>query len=183
MSPKTTEITRKDLVIKAKKARIKGFDEMSDIQLVNAYNKYLKKRKSHNIYKKFSQTAQKNIKKRINPTKSDLRKAQILHNKSLSDLRRLAYIRRIKNYEDMTKKDLIYTLLRSEKNALEDNYMKYVNVTTEDELKEKINLITKIRSTLTNKEKNITRDELYKIENRERLTKTRKETRHTYLTD
>ena len=86
MSSKTTEITRKDLIIKAKKAGIKDFDEMSDTQLVNACNKYLKKRKSHNIYKKFSQTAQRNIKKRTNPTKSDLCKAQTLRNKSLNVL-------------------------------------------------------------------------------------------------
>ena len=40
----------------------------------------------------------------------------------------------------MTKKDLIYTLLRSEKNVLEDNYMKYINLSTDDELKEKTNI-------------------------------------------
>ena len=51
MSPKTTGITRKELIVKAKKAGIKNFDEMSDKQLVNAYNKYLKNRRSHNIYK------------------------------------------------------------------------------------------------------------------------------------
>ena len=114
--------------------------------------------------------------------KSDLRKAQNLHNKSLSDLQRLARLRRIKNYEDMTKKDLIYTLLRSE-----DNYMKYTNTSTDDELKEKINqiriLLTKLRNTLTNEKKNIIRDELYKIENQERLTKAQKERRLIYLTN
>ena len=182
MSRKITEITRKDLNIKAKKAGIKIFDEMLGKQLVNAYNKYLKNRKSQNIYKKFSQTTQRNIKKRTNPTKTDLSKAQTLHNKSLSDLQRLARLRRIKNYEDMTKKDLIYTLLRSE-----DNYMKYINTSTDDELKEKINqiriLLTKLCNTLTNEKKNIIRDELYKKENQERLTKAQKERRLIYLTD
>ena len=61
MSPKTTGTTRKDPIIKAKKAGIKDFDEMSDKQLVNAYNKYLKNRKSHNIYKKFCRISRRNI--------------------------------------------------------------------------------------------------------------------------
>ena len=160
---------------------------MSDKQLVNAYNKYLKNRKSHNIYKKFSRISRKIIDKRLNPTKSDLRKAQTLHNKSLSDLKRLARLRRIKNYWDMTKKDLIYTLLRSEKNVLEDNYMKYINVCTNDELKEKINqiriLLTKLRNTLTDEEKKIIRGELYKIEKKERLIKAQKERRLISLID
>ena len=125
MSSKTTEITRKDLIIKAKKAGIKDFDEMSDTKLVNACNKYLKKRKSHNIYKKFSQTAQRNIKKRTNPTKIDLCKAQTLRNKSLD--------------------------------VLEDNCMKYINVSTDNELKEKINqiriLLTKLLIPLQMKRK------------------------------
>ena len=66
MSLKATEITRKDLIIKAKRARIKDFDEMSGTQLVNAYNKYLKNRKSHNIYKKFCRISRRNIDKRQN---------------------------------------------------------------------------------------------------------------------
>ena len=57
----------------------------------------------------------------------------------------------------MTKKDLIYTLLRSEKNILEDNYMKYINVTTDNELKDKINrvriLVTILGNALTKEEK------------------------------
>ena len=114
MDSKATGITRKHLIIKAKKTEIKDYDKISDKDLANAYNRHIKKRKLHNIYKKFSRLAQKNIHKRPSPTKSDLRKAKTLYNKSLSDLQRLVRLRRIKNYDDMTKKDLSYTLLRSE---------------------------------------------------------------------
>ena len=71
MNSKATEITRKDFIIKAKKAGIKDYDKFSHKKLANAYNKHLKKRKSLNIYKKFSRLAQKNIKKRPSPSKSD----------------------------------------------------------------------------------------------------------------
>ena len=59
-------------------------------------------------------------------TKNDLREVTRLNNKSLDDLQKVAKLRRIKNIDDMSKEDLIYTLLRSEKNILEDNYMKYM---------------------------------------------------------
>ena len=52
-------------------------------------NRQQKKRRSHKIYP-FSS---KNIDERQNPAKSDLRKAKTLHNKSLSDLQRLAKLR------------------------------------------------------------------------------------------
>ena len=65
--------------------------------------------------------------------------------------------------------------------------MKYINVSTDDELKGKINqiriLLTKLRNTLTNEKKNIIKDELYKIENKERLAKSQKERRLTFLID
>ena len=178
MNSKATGITRKHLIIKAKKAEIKDYDKISDKDLANAYNRHIKKRKLLNIYKKFSRLAQKNIQKRPSPTKSDLRKAKTLYNKSLSDLQRLVRLRRIKNYDDMTKKDLIYTLLRSEKNNLEDSYMKYINITTDNELKDKINQIrisaTKLGNALSKKEKKIIREELYKIERKDRHTKSQK---------
>ena len=41
----------------------------------------------------------------------------------------------------MSKEDLIYTLLRSEKIILEDNYMKYINNNTDNELHARINSI------------------------------------------
>ena len=72
----------------------------------------IKKRVSRNIYRTFSDLAQKSIDKSQNPSKSDLHKARTLKNKSLSDLKKLAKLRRIKNYDNLSKEHLIYRLLR-----------------------------------------------------------------------
>ena len=108
-----------------------------------------------------------------------MRKATKLHNKSLYDLKKTARLRKIKNYGDLSKEDLIYTLLRSEKNYLEDNYMKYINNDTDDKIKTKINNIRLTLPTLGNivpkKYKNILRKDLYEIENKKNLTKAQRE--------
>ena len=82
--------------------------------------------------------------------KNELRKAEKLQNKSIDDLKEIARLRRIKNYDNLTKKDLIFSLLRSESNPVEHNYMKYFNNSTIDEIKSKINDIRLILSRLGN---------------------------------
>ena len=66
-----------------------------------------------------------------------MREATRLHNKSLSDLQKLSKLQRIKNSDNLSKEDLIYTLLRSEKKHLQDNYMKNINSTTDNHQKSK----------------------------------------------
>ena len=68
-------------------------------------------------------------------------------------------MRRIKNYDDLTKEDLIFSLLKSESNPAERNYIKYFN-NTNDEIKNKINYIRIILSRLGNI---ITKSERMKI--------------------
>ena len=97
----------------------------------------------------------------------------------LDDLKKIAILRRIKDYDILSKGSLIYPLLRSEKNLFEDNYMKRINHTTDDEIKAKINAIrvavTKLGNIVTKEERNIIRKELHKIESKKRLTKAQKE--------
>ena len=87
----------------------------------------------------------------------------------------------------MSKEDLIYTLLRSEKIILEDNYMKYINNNTDNELRARINSIriaaTKLGNILINEERNIIREELYRLENKKRFTRAQREKAYTYLID
>ena len=87
----------------------------------------------------------------------------------------------------MSKEDLIYTLLRSEKIILEDNYMKYINNNTDNELHARINSIriaaTKLSNILINEERNIIREELYRRENKKRFTRAQREKAYTYLID
>ena len=77
-------------------------------------------------------------------------------------------------------------MLRSEKTHLEDNYIKYLNIITNNEIKAKINNIRTVKATLNNlrnEEKKIIRDELHKIENTQRFTKKRKRKRLHILSD
>ena len=56
----------------------------------------------------------------------------------------------IKNYDNITKEDLIFSLLKSKSNPVERNYMKYFNKSTNGEIKSKINDIRLIPSRLGN---------------------------------
>ena len=57
-------------------------------------------------------------------------------------------MRGIKNNDNLTKEDLIFSLLKSESNPAERNYIKYFNNNTNDEIKSKINNIRTILSRL-----------------------------------
>ena len=64
-------------------------------------------------------------------------------------------MRRIKNYDDLTKEDLIISLLKLESNPLERNYMRYFNNsasdnTNDDKIKGKLNDIRIIPNKLGN---------------------------------
>ena len=87
-------------------------------------------------------------------------------------------MRGIKNYDNLTKEDLIFSLLKSESNPIERNYMKYLNNGTNDEIKSKINDIRLIlrnnlrkkkylekRNNLSDNEKGKICDDLVKLAN------------------
>ena len=62
-----------------------------------------------------------------NISKNELNQAEKLQNKSIDELKAIARLRRIKNSDKLTKEDLIISLLKSERSALEYNYMKHFN--------------------------------------------------------
>ena len=111
-----------------------------------------------------------------------MHEATRLNQKLLSDLKKLAQFQRIKNSDNLSKEDLLYTLLRSEKNHLEDNYMKNIQTMTK---KAKINIIRilapKLSNSLAKEERNVIRKELYAIENKKRFTKTQRQKAYAYL--
>ena len=59
-------------------------------------------------------------------------------------------MKRLKNYDNLTKENLIFSLLKSESNPLERNYMRYFDNSTIDEIKGTINDIRLILSRLGN---------------------------------
>ena len=97
----------------------------------------------------------KKIAKKKNISRNELRKAEKLQNKSIDELKESSGLRRIKNYDNLTKEDLIFSILKSESNPTERNYMKYFNNSTsddtyDDKIKSKINDIRIILSRLGN---------------------------------
>ena len=168
---------RKDYNLIAEKRSIVEPHKMSTEDLLNALYRYDIKRKSYSIRRKFRRLSlSKFIKKNV--SESDLRKARKLQN-VLDDLKKIAKLRRIKNYDDLLKEDLMYTILRSEKNLLEDNYTKYININTDDKIKAKTNnirlILARLGNIVTKKDRHKIRKELYEIEKKKRLTKTQKE--------
>ena len=97
-----------------------------------------------------------------NISKNEFRKAKKLQNKSIDELHGIAKLRGIKNYDNLTKEDLIFSLLKSESSPAERNFMKYFNNNTNDEIKGKIN----IRIILSRLGNTITKNERKKIKKR-----------------
>ena len=109
----------------------------------------------------------------------------MLQNMSHDDLKKIAKLRNIKNQDILAKEDLIYTLLRSEKNLYEDNYEKYISNNTTNELRSRINnigiVLARLGNVITKKDRDEIRKELHKIENMKKPTKTQKERYYRYL--
>ena len=169
---------RKDYNLTAEKRSIVEPHKMSTEDLLNALYRYDIKRKSYSIRRKFRRLSLSKFIKKQNVSESDLRKARKLQN-ILDDLKKIAKLRRIKNYDDLSKEDLMYTILRSEKNLLEDNYTKYISINTDDKIKAKTNnirlILARLGNIVTKKDRHKIRKELYEIEKKKRLTKTQKE--------
>ena len=108
-----------------------------------------------------------------------------LQKMSLDDLKKIAILRGIKNYDKLSREDLIYTLLRSESYSVESDYEKYITNDTNDEIKGKINnirmILSKLGDTVTKDERKKTKKDLYEIEKKQRPTKTQKERAYRYF--
>ena len=121
----------------------------------------------------------KKIAKIQNISKNDLRRAEKLKNKSVDELQEIARLRRIKHYDNLTKEDLIFSLLKSEGNPTERNYMEYFNNSTNDEIKSKINdirlILSRLGNIVTKNDRKKIKKELYEIEKRNNLSDNEKE--------
>ena len=135
---------RKDYDIIAKNRGIKEPHKMSTKDLINALNALYRqniKRKSYSIRKKFRKFGLNRYIKKQNVSESDFYKATKLQKLWLDGPKQIANLRRIKDYDNLSKEDLIYTILKSEKNLLEGNSIEYLINNTDDEIKAKINNI------------------------------------------
>ena len=132
--------TRKEYDLIAKNRDIKEPQKMSTEELLDALSRYDSKRKINSNRRKILKMRLEKIGKIQNISKNGLSRAEKLQNKSIEELQGIAKLRRIKNH-NLTKEDLIFSLLKSESNPAERNYIKYFNNSTNDEIKSKITYI------------------------------------------
>ena len=159
--------TRKEYDIIARSRGIKEPQNMSTEELLNALSRYDSKRKVKTNRKKLLKMKLEKISKKQNISNKDLCRAIKLQNMSLDNLKKIAKLRKIKNYDTLAKEDLIYTLLRSESNLVEINYEKYITINTNDEIKGKIIkiriVLARLRNIITKNVRKKIKKDLYKI--------------------
>ena len=104
----------------------------------------------------------------------------------------IARSRRIKNSDNLTKEDLIISLLKSESNPVERNYMKYFNNSTsddtyDDKIKTKTNdiriILTRLGNIVTKNDRKKIKKELYEIEKKQNLSDNKKEEIYDHLVE
>ena len=146
---------------------------MSTKVLLDTLSRYDTKYKVNSNHRKILKMGLEKIAKMQNISENGLRRAEKLQSKSIDELREIARLRKFKKLDDLTKKDLIFRLLKSESNPVERSYMKYFNNSTsddtyDDEIKSKINDITlilsRLRNIVTKKYRKEIKKELYEIE-------------------
>ena len=155
MTSKNIELTREEYNLIAKKRVIQESQNMSTKEFLNTLRTYDSRRKVKNNRKKLLKIQLEKVAKIQNISKNDLSKTEKLQNKWIDQLWGIARLRRIKNYDNLTKEDLIISLLKLESNPLERNYMRYFNNsasdnTNDDKIKGKINDIRIIPNRLGN---------------------------------
>ena len=170
MTSKNIELTRKEYNLIAKSRGIQEPQNMSTEKLLNTFSRYDSRCKVKNTCTKMLKIKLDKVTKIQNISKNNLSKAEKLQNKSIDELKGIARLRRIKNYDNLTKEDLIISLLKSESNPVERNYMKYFNNSTNDEIKSKINdiriILSRLGNIVTKNDRKKIKKELYEIEKR-----------------
>ena len=156
------EFTRKECKIITKNRGIQNSQDMSFEDLLNAFSRCNVKRKVESIRKKLQRLGLKKIAKIQTISKNELNKTEKLQGKSIDKLK----AERIKNIEKLTKKDLIFTLLKSESGALENNFND--DDTYDDKIRGKISeirmVLSRLGNTITNKDRKKIKKDLYEIE-------------------
>ena len=94
---------------------------MSTQELIDTISRYDSRRKVKSNRRKLLKIKLEKIAKIQNISKNELNKAEKLQNKSIHELQGIARLRRIKSRNNLTREDLIFSLLKSESNLVERN--------------------------------------------------------------
>ena len=164
---------------------------MSTQELLNTLSRYDSRRKVKSNRRKLLKIKLEKIAKIQNISKNELSKAEKLQNKSIDELRRIARLRRIKNSDNLTKEDLIISLLKSKSSPAECIYMKHFNNnntndnTYDDKIRGKISdirmMLSRLGNIVTKNYRKEIKKELDEIEKKENLSDKEKEENYDYL--
>ena len=83
------------------------------------------KHKSYNTRRRVNRLGLKKIGRGENLTDKDMKKVKKQNELTTHGLKTIANLREIKNYNNLAREDLIYTLFRSEEDPQENNYLRY----------------------------------------------------------
>ena len=174
----TIEFTKKEYNLIAKNRGIKEPEKMSTKELLGTLSRYDTKRKVNSNRRKILKMGLEKIAKKQNISKNELCKAEKLLDKSIDELKEIVRLRRIRNYDNLTKEDLIFSLLKSESNPAERNYTRYFNNSTNDEIKSKINdiklVLSRLGNIVTKNDRQKIKKDLYKTEQKRNLSDNKK---------
>ena len=99
---------------------------------------------------------------------------------SQDELEQMAKIRRIKNYEDMKKEDLIISLQKTEE-SIAELFNNYNNNLYDNEISDIRRILSRLRDILPKKDRKEIKDKLYKIEHQRNISEAEKEENDEYL--
>ena len=119
MAPKNIELTREEYNLITKNRGILQPQKMSTQELLNTLSRYDSRRKVKSNRRKLLEVKLEKIAKIQNISKNELNKVKNLQKKSIDDLRGIARSRKIKNSDNLTKEDLIISLLKPESKRAE----------------------------------------------------------------
>ena len=127
--------------------------------------------------KKLFEKGLKKIAKVQNLSQNELNQIAEMRNHSRDELEQIAKIRRIKNYEEMSKEELIISLLKSKQNIAE----LFNNNIDDDKISDIRGILNRLRDILPKRYRMEIKKKLYEIENNEDLSEAEKEENDEYL--
>ena len=112
-----------------------------------------------------------------NLSQNEFNQIAVMRGLSRDELEQIAKIRRIKNYEDMKKEDLIISLLKSKQSIAEI----FNNNLYDNKISDIRRILNRLRYILPRKHRNEIKENFYETEHQENLSEAEKEKNYEYL--
>ena len=112
-----------------------------------------------------------------NLSQNELNQIAEMRDQSRDELERIAKIRRIKNYEEMSKEELIISLLKSKQSIAE----LFNNNLDDDKISDIRRILNRLRDILPKRYRKEIKEKHYEIEHKENLSEAEKEENDEYL--